>query len=286
MKPLVLSLLFLFSLSVQAAPVVFMTDFGQVDDAVAICKGVMLGIAPSLTIVDLTHDIPPFAIADAARFLAGAAEYYPEGTVFVTVVDPGVGSNRKPLAAKSKRGQYFVLPDNGLLTPVAERDGLESVREIQNTKWMIKSQVSSTFHGRDIFSAVGAHLAKGETFSAVGPEVATFVKIEVKLPKVVETGVDGEMMALDGPYGNVITNVRMTDLEKVGLKMGDTVSATLGKQKVKFPLTLTFSDVAVGKPLFYIDSKGFVALAVNQGNFAKQFKITPPRPITLLKAAK
>lgn len=287
MKKFLVSCLLSFALTAQgAAPVVFMTDFGLIDDAVAICKGVMLGLSPGLTIADLTHDVAPFAIADAARFLAGAAEYYPEGTVFVTVVDPGVGSARKPLAARSKKNHYFVLPDNGLLTLVDSRDGLAEVREIKNTGWILKDQVSSTFHGRDIFSPVAARLARGDKFSDVGPEVKTWVRIEVKVPKFSDAGVEGELVGLDGPYGNVITNIRLKDLERVGLGLNDTLTASLGRRRVTFPLKKTFSDVPVGKPLFYVDSKGFIALAINQGNFAKDHHVVPPGPITILKPLK
>src|SRR5437764_2153046 len=150
--------------------IVFMTDFGTVDDSVAICKGVMYSIAPEARIVDLTHQVTPFSILDGARFLYGATPYYPAGTVFVVVVDPGVGSARKAIVVKSKRGQYFVLPDNGLITPLIDRDGLEGARVIANRDWMFQDALSSTFHGRDIFSPVGAHLARGDDWQQVGPE--------------------------------------------------------------------------------------------------------------------
>jgi len=148
--------LFLFLLSAMAGAqtakypqtIVFMTDFGVVDDSVAICRGVMYSIMPEVRIVDLTHQVTPFSILDGARFLYGASPYYPAGTVFVVVVDPTVGSSRKAIVAKSKRGQYFVLPDNGVLTLVEQRDGIEAVHEITNTDWMIGTKLSSTFHGR------------------------------------------------------------------------------------------------------------------------------------------
>src|SRR5205807_6548235 len=138
--------------------IVFMTDFGTLDDSVAICRGVMYSVMPEVRIVDLTHQVTPYSILDGARFLHGATPYYPSGAVFVVVIDPGVGSARKAIVAKSKRGQYFVLPDNGLLTLVEQRDGIEAVREITNPDWMIGGKLSSTFHGRDIFSPVGAHM--------------------------------------------------------------------------------------------------------------------------------
>src|SRR6266481_2023053 len=152
--------------------IVFMTDFGTVDDSVPLCKGVMYSIMPEVRIVDLSHQVTPFSILDGARFLYGATPYYPAGTVFVVVIDPGVGSTRKAVVIKSKRGQYFVLPDNGLLTMVEDRDGIEGAREITNRAWMIGGALSSTFHGRDIFSPVGAHLARGEDWTQVGPEMA------------------------------------------------------------------------------------------------------------------
>src|SRR5467141_2998802 len=112
------------------ATIVFMTDFGTANDAVAICKAVMLGIAPDARIMDITHQVTPYSIEDASRFLAAVSPYYPAGTVFVAVVDPGVGTSRKAVIVRSKKGQYFVLPDNGLITPVIDRDGLDSAREI------------------------------------------------------------------------------------------------------------------------------------------------------------
>src|ERR1700687_4579405 len=160
--------------------IVFMTDFGTVDDSGAICRGVMYSIAADVHIVDLTHQETPFSILDGARFLYGASPYYPAGTVFVVVVDPTVGSTRKAIVAKSRRGPSFVLPDNGLLTLVEQRDWIEGVREITNTEWMIGTKLSSTFHGRDIFSPVGAHLARGEDWTKVGTEmpVAALVRLE------------------------------------------------------------------------------------------------------------
>lgn len=131
--------------------IVFMTDFGTANDAVAICKAVILGISPDVRIMDITHQVTPFSIEEASRFLAGVTPYYPSGTVFLVVVDPGVGTSRKAVILKSKKGQFFVVPDNGLITPVTDRDGLDGAHEITNPAWMIGDKISSTFHGRDIF---------------------------------------------------------------------------------------------------------------------------------------
>src|ERR1700752_2051309 len=126
--------------------IVFMTDFGTANDAVAICRAVIIGIVPDVRIMDITHQVTPFSIEEGARFLAGVTPYYPHGTVFLVVVDPGVGTLRKAVIVKSKKGQFFVLPDNGLMTPVADRDGIAGAREITNQAGMTGHEISFTFH--------------------------------------------------------------------------------------------------------------------------------------------
>ena len=266
--------------------IVFMTDFGTLDDSVAICKGVMYSIDPALRIVDLTHQVTPFSILDGARFLYGATAYYPAGTVFVVVVDPGVGSTRKAVVVKSGRGQYFVLPDNGLMTLVEDRDGIEAAREITNHNWMIGAALSSTFHGRDIFSPVGAHLALGEDWTQVGPELPVKDLIRLKLvpSKLDDRGVRGEVIATDGPFGNLVTNISGEDFLKLGYGRGQNVHVVLVKAEMNIPFVHTFSDVALKKPLLYIDSRGHLGLAVNQGSFAATYNIKPPVSIFIERA--
>ncbi|MGO9649557.1 MAG: S-adenosyl-l-methionine hydroxide adenosyltransferase family protein [Terriglobales bacterium] len=268
--------------------IVFMTDFGVVDDSVAICKGVMYSIAPDLRIVDLTHQVTPFSILDGARFLYGATAYYPAGTVFVVVIDPGVGSSRKAVVVKSKRGQYFVLPDNGLMTLVQDRDGLESAREITNPAWMVGAALSSTFHGRDIFSPAGAHLARGDDWTQVGPEldVAKLVRLDMAPAKLDDRGLSAQVIATDGPFGNLVTNISGEDFLKLGYERGQTVPVTIGTTKLKLPFVRTFSDVPLQKPLLYIDSRGHVGFAINQGSFASIYAIKPPQPIFIPRAGK
>jgi S-adenosylmethionine hydrolase len=266
--------------------VVFMTDFGVVDDAVAICKGVMYSISPELRIVDLTHQVTPFSILDGARFLYGATPYFPAGTVFVGVVDPGVGSARKAVVVKSKREQYFVVPDNGLITLVAQRDGLEAAREIKNPAWMIGRALSSTFHGRDIFSPAGAHLARGEDWTGVGPEldVAKLVRLELAAVQLDERGLQGEIIASDGPFGNLVTNISGEQFLQLGYGTGETVPVRIAENTIDLPFVRTFSDVALNKPLLYIDSRGRLGLAINQGSFMDYYKLKPPQPIFLPRA--
>jgi S-adenosylmethionine hydrolase len=258
--------------------IVFMTDFGVVDDSVAICRGVMYSVMPDVRIVDLTHQVTPFSILDGARFLYGATPYFPAGTVFVVVVDPTVGSTRKAIVARSKRGQYFVLPDNGLLTLVEQRDGIEAVREITNPEWMIGSKLSSTFHGRDIFSPVGAHMARGEDWSKVGPGMAVkdLVRLELKAAKVDERGLNATVIATDGPFGNLVTNVDADDFLKLGYQRRQEVPVTVGGREMKMKFVKTFSDVPVNEPLLYIDSRGHLGLALNQNSFAATYGVKPP----------
>lgn len=266
--------------------IVFMTDFGVVDDSVALCKGVMYSIMPEVRIVDLTHEVTPFSILDGARFLYGATPYFPAATVFVVVIDPGVGSTRKAIVAKSKRGQFFVLPDNGLLTLVEQRDGIDAVREITNPDWMIGSKLSSTFHGRDIFSPAGAHVARGDDWTKVGPEmpVASMVRLDLEVPRMDDRGMSAEVIATDGPFGNLVTNLSAEDFLKLGYKRGEDVPVKIGGKEMKVKFVKTFSDVPLGQPLIYIDSRGRFAMAVNQGNFAATYGVKPPVEFSIAKA--
>jgi S-adenosylmethionine hydrolase len=256
--------------------IVFMSDFGTIDDAVAICKGVMLTVAPDAEIVDLTHQVTPYSITDGARLLARTAQYYPAGTVFVTVIDPGVGTSRRSIVVKTKRGQYFVLPDNGLVTPLVDRDGFAGAREITNRAWMVGGKLSSTFHGRDVFSPVAAHLARGEDWTRVGPVLGELARLEVPKPAVDERGITGSVVALDGPYGNLVTNVSGDAFRALGYAHGDSVHLKVGPEEITAPFVATFGDVAVGMALVYVDSRGLLSLALNQGNFAREHGVAPP----------
>lgn len=256
--------------------IVFMTDFGTANDAVAICKAVIAGIAPDARFMDITHQVTPYQIEEAARYLAGVTPYYPSGTIFLVVVDPGVGTSRKAVIVKSKKGQYFVVPDNGLITPVIERDGLDSAREITNTAWMLNPQVSSTFHGRDIFSPAAAHLAEGWDFTMAGPVVPQPVQLTEKVSSTSERGIDGDIIGLDDPYGSLITDIPGEEFKKLGYEFGDKIMVQLNKKPLTVPYVRTFMDVPVAEALLYVDSRGRVGLALNQRNFSQVNKITPP----------
>jgi S-adenosylmethionine hydrolase len=263
--------------------IVFMTDFGAANDAAAICRAVMVGIAPEARIMDVTHQVTPFSIEDGSRMLAGITPYYPAGTVFVVVIDPGVGTSRKAVVVKTKKGQYFVLPDNGLITPVLERDGLDSAREITNTNWMLGEAISSTFHGRDIFSPVGAHLAAGWDYTMVGPDVQQLVRLTPRVAVSTDKGIEGEIIGLDDPYGSLITDIPKEEFQELGYSLGDKITVQLNKRPFTLPYVKTFMDVPVGDPLLFVDSRGRISLALNERNFSVVNRVTPPAPLFIPK---
>ncbi|MEI9977548.1 MAG: SAM-dependent chlorinase/fluorinase [Edaphobacter sp.] len=263
----------------------FMTDFDVKDDAIGICKAVMVGIDPGIRVIDITHEVTPYDIAEGARFLAGSAPYFPADAVFVVVIDPTVGSTRKAIIAHSRRGQYFVLPDNGLLTlfPSTGENQIIEAREITNPAWMIGAKLSSTFHGRDIFSPAGAHLARGDDWTQAGPslDVAKLVRLNIHNPTLDTSGLHSEVLGLDGPFGNVILNIPSETFAKLGYHLGDQIPVTVDNHLYTVPFVKTFSDVPVGDPLLYIDSRGRMALSLNQRNFAEKYSITPGLTVTI-----
>ena len=259
--------------------IVFMTDFGTANDAVAICRAVIIRIAPDVRLMDITHQVTPFSIEEGARFLAGVTPYYPSGTIFLVVVDPGVGTSRKAIIAKSKTGQFFVLPDNGFMTPVEDRDGIEGVHEITNPDWMIGAGISSTFHGRDIFSPAAAHLSTGADWTMAGPEVKQLVRLAPRVATVEKKGITGQVIGLDDPYGSLITDIQGDDFKKLGYALGDKVIVQLEGKPFPMPYAKTFMDVAVGQPLLYVDSRGRIGFALNQRDFSKVNKIEPPAKV-------
>jgi len=256
-----------------------MTDFGTANDAVAICRAVIYSIVPDARITDITHQVTPYSIEEAGRFLAGVSPYYPGGTIFLVVVDPGVGTSRKAVIVKSKKGQYFVLPDNGVVTSVLDRDGFDSAHEITNPDWMIQAGISSTFHGRDIFSPAAAHLAAGADFTLAGPVVPQLVRVTPKASTATDKGINGDIIGLDEPYGSLITDIPGEEFKQLGYTLGDKVPLQINKKQVTLPFVKTFMEVPVGDSLLYIDSRGRVGVAINQGNYARKFNITPPGTI-------
>lgn len=267
----------------RPAPVVLLTDFGLQDDAVGLLRGVVLSIAPTSPVVDLTHAAPRFDVAAGARLLLEAPGVYPPGSVFVVVVDPGVGTSRRAIAARLPDGTVLVGPDNGVLSLAIARHGPAEVRAIENAR-LLRGEISSTFHGRDVFAPVGAHLAAGVPFEEVGPAVADWVRLEA--PQAAREGraLAGEVTAIDEPFGNVWTNVDAVQLEELGLAPGAQVAVQVGEARLQVTYATTFGDVPVGQPLLYVNSRGQAALALNMGDFARTYSVAPGAPVRLAPA--
>lgn len=260
---------------------VLQTDFGTKDGAVAAMRGIAAGVSLKLPLYDLSHENTPYDIWEAAYRLKQTAAFWPEGTVFVSVVDPGVGTERKAVVLKTKSGHLFVGPDNGTWTLVAEELGIAEVRQIDETKHRrTGSERSYTFHGRDIFAFVGAKLAADViTFDAVGPKLpARVVMLAYERPRFEGGVLSGTIPTLDFQYGNVWTNVSEELFAKLAPKPGDRFLVMIAQEKKtvfsgEVPYAKTFGDVAEGAPLLYLNSLMNVSLALNQGDFAKKHGI-------------
>ena len=251
------------------------TDFGLSDHYAGTMKGVILGICPQAEIVDLSHQVGAYEVMEGAFLVAQAYRYFPRGTVHVVVIDPGVGTARRPILAEAA-GQRFVAPDNGVLSMMYAREK-PKVRWITAERYFLKP-VSQTFHGRDIFSPVGAHVARGEDWTQAGPElpVKDLVRLNIEAARLDDRGLSGEVIATDGPFGNLVTNIYGSEFLKLGYERGQKVRFTIGQTEMTIPFVRTFNDVPLKKPLMYIDSRGHLGLAVNQGSFAATYKIKPP----------
>jgi hypothetical protein len=267
----------LLSATADEHALVLQTDFGLKDGAVAAMRGVAVGVSPKLSIYDLSHENTPFEIWEGAYRLKQAAPFWPAGTVFVSVIDPGVGTERKSIVLKTKTGHYFVSPDNGTLTLIAEEMGIDAVREIDEAKHRRRgSERSHTFHGRDVYVFVGARLAAGViAFEDVGPALAAkVVSIPYERSRLEGDRLIGTIPFLDFQYGNVWTYLDETLLAKLNVKVGDRLRVTISRSgKIVYtgdvPYARTFGDVPTGAPLLYLNSLMNVSFALNQGDFAK-----------------
>ncbi|WP_163934906.1 S-adenosyl-l-methionine hydroxide adenosyltransferase family protein [Paraferrimonas sp. SM1919] len=281
MKKLALAALLVSPFAMAKAPLVFQSDFGVKDGAVSAMKGVSVKVDPTLPIYDLTHEVPTFNTWEASYRLFQTSTYWPEGTVFVSVVDPGVGTKRKSVVLKTKAGYYYVTPDNGTLTLVAETQGIEAVREIDEAVNRLKgSGKSYTFHGRDVYAYTGARLASGViSFEEVGRKLPNeVIAIDYQKATVKNGVIKGNIPVLDPQFGNVWTNIEEGKLAQAGINMGDTVCVTInnGDKKVldtKFPYVASFGEVPMASELVYSNSLLNVSFALNQANFAAKHGI-------------
>jgi S-adenosylmethionine hydrolase len=275
----------------QNGIVVFQTDFGTKDGAVSAMKGVASNVDASLKLYDLTHDIPAYNIWEAAYRLDQTVIYWPIGTVFVSVVDPGVGTTRKSVVVKTKSGHYIVTPDNGTLTLIAQSLGIDSIREIDEVNNRRKnSGASYTFHGRDVYAYTAARLAaKKISFEQVGAIINTpVVSIAFQKASLQDNQLKGTIAILDIQYGNIWTNIHQDywkTFQKITHKKNELIVEIYHQQKQVYkgnmPFENTFGAVAVGKPLAYLNSLMNLSIALNQGSFAQQFKVQAGNDWTL-----
>lgn len=261
---------------------VLQTDFGLGDGAVSAMYGVAVSVDPSLKIYNLTHEIPQYNIWEGSYRLYQTIRYWPEQTVFVSVVDPGVGTNRLSVVAKTTDNQYIVTPDNGTLTHVLQNFGITEIREIDESKNRLpNSGESYTFHGRDIYAYTGARLAAGVIdYKEVGRKVPVqdIVQLINPSPVIEEETIHGNIDILDVRFGNLWTNIERELFVQTGAAHGDLLEVTIennNRQIYKNVMTYgrSFADSRLGEPLIFVNSVDKLGIAINQGSFAKAYHI-------------
>jgi hypothetical protein len=252
------------------------TDYGTSDHLVGTLKGVILKINPDVAIVDITHHVTPYDLLDGALAIGAAYSYFPARTIHVVVVDPGVGTVRRPLLVTSEN-QYFVAPDNGVLSLIYERDPTAVVRHA-NVEHYYLQPVSKTFHGRDVFAPVAAWLAKSGQTAAMGDVIEDYKKFAMPRPKATDGVLKGSVIRVDG-FGNLITNLRPEDFSEEARKAGK-IDLQVGTHPVS-RLVETFALGNAGEPIAYIGSSGYVEIAVNKGSAARTLALGRGAAVTL-----
>ena len=261
--------------------ITFLTDFGLDDEFVGVCHGVIERVAPGTRVIDINHGIRPQAVLQGALSLANALPYMPVG-VHLAVVDPEVGGDRRAVGLRGSDGRVYVGPDNGLLVVAAERlGGIDAAHELTNRELWLE-HVSWTFHARDIFSPVAAHLASGRPLEDVGPAVepSTLVRIDLPEPTVREGLIVARCLSVDR-FGNVELNVRRRHLEQAAIALGDRIEVELARERYYAIAAATFSDVRDGDVVVFEDSYGSVAIAISRGSAAETFVIAPGDRVAL-----
>ena len=248
--------------------IALLSDFGTKDHYVGMMKGVIIGICPDVTLVDITHEIAQHDVLDGALELAASYKFFPAGTIFLAVVDPGVGSSRRGIAAEI--GDYrFICPDNGLLSAVVRDVPPKKVVELTERRYA-RPTVSRTFEGRDRFAPAAAWLAKGTQLTAMGRNVADYTKLDIPVPLIGEDGITGTVLRLDR-FGNLVTNIDRKTFEKFGKEAGVQIAAgtrTVGR------LVATYADIQPGEVCALFGSTDHLELAANAGSAAATLGVT------------
>ena len=269
--------------SAHAAPqpvIGLFTDYGWDDPYVAQLKGVILTLNPGARLLDITHTVTPFNVTEAAYLLNQCAEEFPAGTIFVAVVDPQVGTERDPILLETAKGKFYVGPDNGLFTQVLAREGFSKAWKLDKPEFFRSGDMSRTFHGRDIFGPVAAHLAAGTDPERLGTPIKTLVLLPDKEPTFSGGLISAEVLHIDH-YGNVILNVPSGSDTAAKLKDGNLVKISIGKESYSAPLVKTFSEVEKGRLLLLYGSSGLLEIGMNQGSAARQLKVEPGTSVFL-----
>lgn len=250
--------------------IALITDLGNKDYFVGAIKGAILSVNPEATIVDISHQIPKQDVQTAAFVLANAAETFPKGSIFIAVIDPGVGTERKCVLLRTENGLNFIGPDNGVFTLVSEKFGVKEIREVSN-KDLMRSEISATFHGRDIMAPVGAHLSLGITASKVGPQLEELKRLDLKKPELKNGKIKGQILKIDD-FGNLVTNIE----EGLARKLGEPESVFkigVDDREFKAPFVETFGEVSEGEKLCCIGSANLLEIAENKGNLAEKIGV-------------
>ena len=270
---------------------VFQSDFGMADGAVSAMKGVAYSVDPGLVISDITHEITPYNIFEASYRLFQTLPYWPANTVFVSVVDPGVGTSRQSVIARTADGQYIVTPNNGTLTHIAAFLGITELRLIEEQRNRLKnSEASYTFYGRDVYAYTGARLAAGLiSFEEVGPrlEMDDLVSLDLYGATLKGSSVTGQIDILDVRFGSLWTSIPFETFNALGISFGDYTEVRIFRESSlvyinQITYGRSFADVMVGMPVLYMNSVGHMALAINQGSFARAYNIGTGSPWTIV----
>ncbi len=251
--------------------ITLLTDYGITDSYVAEVKGAILKINPAATIIDVSHDVGNYDISAGAFHMTRASRYFPEGTVHVGVVDPGVGSSRKAIIIKAK-DTWFVGPDNGLMAPAADRIGYEQAWEITNLD-LLPAKVSDVFDGRDVFGPTGALLSKGVSPDEIGTRIDDIIRLPYYQPEIKGKIINGNVIHIDG-FGNVVTNITYETLKQVGVTSETAFNLTVDGKEYAVPYVKRFSAVEKGELLLLVAGGGYMEISVNQGNAGKRLGLS------------
>lgn len=264
---------------VANAIITLTTDYGTDDHLVGTLKGVILKINPEVTLVDITHHVAPFDLLDGALAIGAAYSYFPPKTIHLVIVDPGVGTERRPLLV-SGQNQYFIAPDNGVLSVIFEREQSNVVVRHANAEHYYLQPLSKTFHGRDVFAPVAAWLSKGWQTASMGDEIQDYKRFAIPRPKNVDEGTKGVVLRID-PFGNLVTNFRLEDLPGEA-QNGEGLKLQVGTHTVG-RLVDTFAHGKAGEPVAYIGSSGYLEIALNKGSASRTLSVGRGAPVVLAK---